>query len=34
MKKTINKTSLNGFINYGMVIAAYAVIQLLSLIHI
>ena len=29
MKKTINKTSLNGFINYGMVIAAYAVIQLL-----
>ena len=29
MKKTINKTSLNGFINYGIVIAAYAVIQLL-----
>lgn len=27
MKKKLNKTSLNGFINYGIVIAAFAVIQ-------
>ena len=29
MKKKLNKNSLNGFINYGIVIAAFAVIQVL-----
>ena len=29
MKKNLNKNSLNGFINYGIVIAAFAVIQVL-----
>jgi len=29
MKKKLNKNSLNGFINYGIVIAAYAIIQAL-----
>ena len=29
MKKKLNKASLNGFINYGIVIAAFAVLQLL-----
>ena len=31
--KKINKTSLNGFINYGIVIAAFALIQILLLIQ-
>lgn len=29
MKRTLNKTSINGFINYGIVIAAFLVLQLL-----
>ena len=30
MKKTVNKTTKNNFITYGMVIAIFAVVQILS----
>ena len=29
MKKRLSKTSINGFINYGIVIAAFLLLQLL-----
>ena len=29
MKKKMNRTSLNGFLNYGLVIAAYLILQVM-----